>query len=164
MSGIMYFIIFMALFNVWMTIIITTFSFIIPHDENTNHKNRQNYLDNDLKPNKKLIYQESWVLKLECLQCHERFERFERWNKRFANNHSINAESIKEKAEIKENEIKERKGNEKENFNDLFVKKVVTRTKKERNKDDEKEKMEEWMRERRGDNEWLREWMDGIVG
>ncbi|CAG8635977.1 15119_t:CDS:2, partial [Rhizophagus irregularis] len=68
-----------------------SFSFMIPFNENKNDQDRQNNL-NELEQNRKLIYQESWVLKLECLQCYERFERFERWKKKLANNHSVKAE------------------------------------------------------------------------
>ncbi|GBB94030.1 hypothetical protein RclHR1_02280003 [Rhizophagus clarus] len=144
MLGITYLIIIMALFNLWMTIIIT---------------NRQNNNLNELEPNRKLIYQESWVLKLECLKC---YERFERWNKKLAaNNHSAKA-IIKENDERKEKQIKGENKNEKANVNILWVKKVKSAKKK--NKDEIKEKMEEWMIERMEDNEWLREWMDGVVG
>src|SRR5215213_7891429 len=97
MSGIMHFVVFIALFNIWLTIIITTFSNIIPLNENTNHQS--NHLTS-VEPNKKLIYQESWVLKLECLQCRERFER---WSKNLVNNHSIKV-IIKEKHEGREKE------------------------------------------------------------
>jgi hypothetical protein len=153
MTGIIYFIIFIALFNLWMTIIITS---LIPFNEDTDDQNRQNNL-NELEANRKLIYQESWVLKLECLQC---YERFERWNKQLVNNRSKEKDEGKKK-EIKK--IKDNNKNKKDNVNVLWVKKVKS-TKKEKNKDEIKEKMEEWMIERMEDNEWLREWMDGVVG
>ncbi|CAB4412623.1 unnamed protein product [Rhizophagus irregularis] len=131
---------------------------MIPFNENKNDQDRQNNL-NELEQNRKLIYQESWVLKLECLQCYERFERFERWKKKLANNHSVKAE----KDERNGKKIKGENKNEKANVNVLWVKKVKN-TKKKKNKDEIKEKMEEWMIERMEDNEWLREWMDGVVG
>lgn len=134
---------------------------MIPFNENKNDQDRQNNL-NEFEPNRKSIYQESWVLKLECLQCYERFERFERWKKKLANNHSAKA-IIKEKDEVKEKKIKDENKNEKANVKVLWVEKVKN-TKKEKNKDEIKEKMEEWMIERMEDNEWLREWMDGLVG
>jgi hypothetical protein len=146
MSGIMHFVVFVALFNIWITIIITAFSYIIPLNENTNHQSNH---FTPVEPNKKLIYQESWVLKLECLQCHERFER---WSKNLVNNHSMNV-IFKEKYEGRE---KEKKVNGKENVDTLWV--------KEKSNDDEREKMNEWIRERMEDNEWSREWMNGIVG
>src|SRR4051812_9730458 len=121
MSGIIHFVVFIALFNIWITIIITTFSYIIPFNENTNHQS--NHLT-PVESNKKLIYQESWVLKLECLQCHERFER---WSKNLINNQSMNVK-------YKGKEKGKRNGKD-ENLVGI---------KKGKNGDDEREKMDEW--------------------
>jgi len=154
----------------WITIIMAIFSYIIPLNENMNHQSnhlttkdgyfKENHLENKFEQDKILIYQESWVLKLECLQCHERFER---WSKE--KNQSANV-ITKEKDEEEKEGIGKEKENGKEDL-DILWKKLdvdVVEIKETENKNYEREKMKEWMRERMEDNEWLREWMDGIVG
>ncbi|CAG8545601.1 1232_t:CDS:2 [Funneliformis caledonium] len=131
----------------------TIFSYIIPLNENINHQTIKNEyskgksLENNLEKNKNFIYQESWLLKLECLQCPERFER---WSKKLIEkNHSV---------------VENKNGKD---VKLLWVKKTdvdVVQIKEAENQNCEREKMKEWMSERMEDNEWLREWMDDVVG
>ncbi|CAI2179656.1 14368_t:CDS:1 [Funneliformis geosporum] len=147
----------------------TIFSYIIPLNENINHQTIKNEyskgksLESNREKNKNFIYQESWFLKLECLQCRERFER---WNRKFVeNNYSVVDVIIKGKeGEKKEgNEVEKKTGKD---FNLLWVKKVdvdILEIKEAENQYCEREKMKEWMRDRMEDNEWLRKWMDDVV-
>ena len=139
------------------------FSYIIPlNDHQSNHLTTENgyfienRLGNNLEQDKVLIYQESWVLKFECLQC------YERWNKNFlVKNQSVNV-TIKKKEEEEREGIEEEKENGKEDLKRLNL--IVVKVKEAEDKNSEKEKIKEWMRKRMVDKEWLREWMDGMAG